>query len=279
MNSTTSRNVFDRPDLLESQTRLILSADTKPKRLARSAHRSAVTVFARDRSNSAASISVIREVDDDLLDEHSHDEDDSLHPASIRTKEINYDSDIEPDEEPIRDFSSRGVYLDQCRRYGVIPSSYFLQKLENQTLDLRYSALKPIQIKVMIPALKINTHITKLDFRANGLGSNGVIYIAELVKENEYLVELNLADNDIGLQGKVEIFSSKSMFYNNQNEQHSPLTRSIKFNEKFRRMMTDDIHQDFFFHRLSKFRCSHWEKNSFFSLSIIEKNFVSLKIH
>ncbi|CAF4878805.1 unnamed protein product, partial [Rotaria sp. Silwood1] len=39
--SSTTHNLFDRPELLENQTRLILSADTKPKRLNRSATRSA----------------------------------------------------------------------------------------------------------------------------------------------------------------------------------------------------------------------------------------------
>ncbi len=53
----------------------------------------------------------------------------------------------------------------------------------------------------MIPSLKINRNITKLDLRDNGLGSCGAVYIAKLIKYNEYIIELNLADNDIGLQG------------------------------------------------------------------------------
>jgi hypothetical protein len=33
------------------------------------------------------------------------------------------------------------------------------------------------------------------------LGSRGAVYIAQLIKDNEYITELNLANNDIGLQG------------------------------------------------------------------------------
>jgi Ran GTPase-activating protein (RanGAP) involved in mRNA processing and transport len=53
----------------------------------------------------------------------------------------------------------------------------------------------------MVPSLKINTIVTKLDLRDNGLESRGAVYIAQLIKDNEYITELNLANNDIGLQG------------------------------------------------------------------------------
>jgi Ran GTPase-activating protein (RanGAP) involved in mRNA processing and transport len=53
----------------------------------------------------------------------------------------------------------------------------------------------------MVPSLKVNTYVTKLDLRDNGLESGGAVYIAQLLKENEYITELNLANNDIGLQG------------------------------------------------------------------------------
>ena len=202
--SSTTHGLFDRPELLDSQTRLILSADGKPRRLIRSAARSAGLLAARDRSNSVASTSAIQEVDDDPLDEPI-DDDDPARQAPTTRKEVNYDTDIEQDQESSRDYSCKGLYLDQCRRHGVIPSSYFLQHLENETLCIRYCGLKPINIKVMVPSLKINTIITKLDLRDNGLGSRGAVYIAQLLKENEYIIELNLADNDIGLQGTERV--------------------------------------------------------------------------
>jgi hypothetical protein len=202
--SSTTHHLFDRPDLLDNQTRLILSADTKPKRLIRSATRSAGITGARDRSDSVASASVIDEIDDDLLDENAdinNDEDSPKRQTSIIPNDINYDTDIEQEQEPTKDYSTKGLYLEQCRRHGVIPSTHFLRHIDNETLTVRYCGLKPVNIKVMVPSLKINTIVTKLDLRDNGLESRGAVYIAQLIKDNEYITELNLANNDIGLQG------------------------------------------------------------------------------
>jgi hypothetical protein len=202
--SSTTHHLFDRPDLLDNQTRLILYSDTKPKRLIRSATRSAGITGARDRSDSVASASVIDEIDDDLLDENAdinNDEDSPKRQTSIIPNDINYDTDIEQEQEPTKDYSTKGLYLDQCRRHGVIPSTHFLRHIDNETLTVRYCGLKPVNIKVMVPSLKINTIVTKLDLRDNGLESRGAVYIAQLIKDNEYITELNLANNDIGLQG------------------------------------------------------------------------------
>ena len=199
--SSTTRNLFDRPELLDNQTRLILSADAKPRRLVRSATRSAGIAGGRDRSESAASTSIIQESDDDdhLVDENEDDY--SIQQTSIITNDVNYDTDIEQEQEPSKDYSSKGLYLDQCRRHGVIPSTHFLRHIDNETLTIRYCGLKPVNIKVMVPSLKINTNITKFDLQDNGLGSRGAVYIAQMIKDNEYIIELNLANNDIGLQG------------------------------------------------------------------------------
>jgi hypothetical protein len=207
--SSTTRHLFDRPDLLDNQTRLILSADAKPRRLIRSATRSAGLGGIRDRSDSGVSASIIQESDDDLIDEN--DDDYSIQQKSILKNDINYDTDIEQEKEPSKDYSCKGLYLDQCRRHGVIPSTHFLRHIDNETLTIRYCGLKPINIKVMVPALKINTNITKLDLRDNGLGSRGAVYISQLIKDNEYITELNLANNDIGLQG-MNIEKKKRFF-------------------------------------------------------------------
>jgi hypothetical protein len=208
--SSTTRHLFDRPDLLDNQTRLILSADVKPKRLIRSATRSAGQGGIRDRSDSGVSASVIQESDDELLDEN--DDDYSIRQTLILKNDINYDTDIEQEKEPSKDYSCKGLYLDQCRRHGVIPSTHFLRHIDNETLTIRYCGLKPINIKVMVPSLKINTNITKLDLRDNGLASRGAVYISQLIKDNEYITELNLANNDIGLQG-MNIDKKKKFFF------------------------------------------------------------------
>jgi hypothetical protein len=195
--SSTTPNLFERPELVGNQTRLILSAHSKPKQLFRSLTYSAGIPGTHDGSISAITTSTTHETDDD-----DGDDDYSIEQASILSNDANYNTDIEEEQELMKDQSCKGLYLDQCRRHGVIPSTYFLRHIDNETsLTIRYCGLKPINIKVMIPSLKINRNITKLDLRDNGLGSCGAVYIAKLIKHNEYIIELNLANNDIGLQG------------------------------------------------------------------------------
>ena len=213
--SSSTRNLFDRPELLENQTRLILSADAKPKRLTRSVTRSAGVSGGLERSDSATSASI--EIDDNVLDENSetNNEDDyTIRQRAIIQNDVNYDTDIEQELESTKDYSCRGLYLDQCHRHGVIPSTYFLHYIDNETMEIRYCGLKPINIKVMVPSLKVNTTITKLDLRDNDLGSRGAIYIGQLIKDNEYIVELNLANNDIGLQGRIILKKIDELHFN-----------------------------------------------------------------
>jgi hypothetical protein len=195
----TTRNLFERPDLLDNQTRLILSADAKPKRLIRSATRSAGQPTINERSDSPTNESETQEAEEDLIDDN--DGGYLGRSTSVLPDETNYDTDIEQDQEPQSDYTCKGVYIEQSRRQGVIPSTDYLRHINQDALTIRYCGLKPINIKVMVPSLKINSTITKLDLRDNGLGSRGAVYISHLIKENEYIDELNLGNNDIGTQG------------------------------------------------------------------------------
>jgi len=206
----TTRNLFDRPDLLDDQTRLIISANSKSKRLNRSAVRSAGQNLLREHSDSVANTYFDQEIDDDLLDKNLqiiNNENYFTRQLSILSNETNYDTDIEQEEEPLRDRTCKGIYMDQCRRHGIIPATCFLRHIDKEALILRYCGLKPINIKVMVPSLKVNSTITKLDLRDNGLGSRGAIYIAHLIRENGYIDELNLGNNDIGTQGMNILFN------------------------------------------------------------------------
>ena len=196
-------NLFERPELLDNQTRLILSADAKPRWLNRSGAHSAGQHILRERSDSVGSESIIQQQGDDLLDENDgiNKENSPRQKISVAPEEVNYDTDIEQEPEAPRDYTCKKVYAEQCRRHGVIPSTYFLRQMDSDTIAIRYSALKPINIKVMVPSLKVNSTITKLDLQDNGIGSRGAVYISYLIKENEFIDELNLANNDIGIQG------------------------------------------------------------------------------
>jgi hypothetical protein len=95
--SSTTRNLFGRPELIDSQTRLILLADVKPRRLIRSATRSAGIAVARNRSDSATSASVILETENDLIDDNEDDY--SIRQTALITNDVNYDIDIEQEKD------------------------------------------------------------------------------------------------------------------------------------------------------------------------------------
>ncbi|CAF1250246.1 unnamed protein product, partial [Didymodactylos carnosus] len=155
-----------------------------------------------NRINSTSTTILEKDLDDELY----QDEDNvSVLDASEKTNDlqpvqVDYDSDIEHEQEPLRDFSCKGVYLEQCKKRAVIPSKHYLRNLNNESLIIRYYGMKPINVKAMVPSLKINTTVTKLDLRENCLGSLGAIHIAQLLKDAVYITELNLSNNDIGLQ-------------------------------------------------------------------------------
>ncbi|CAF1447680.1 unnamed protein product [Adineta ricciae] len=198
-----THNLFERPGLFDNQTRLILSADAKPKRLTRPTSALGRS-YSRERFDSNSSASDIEEIDEDIENRPSEDNTDEIYTErkpSGRHEEVNYDTDIEADPELPRDHSCRAVYIDQCRRHGVVPSTHFLRSIDNDNVTIRYCGLKPINIKVMVAPLKLNSTITRLDLRDNCLGSRGAIYITNLIKDNGYIDELNLGNNDIGIHG------------------------------------------------------------------------------
>ncbi|CAF0873057.1 unnamed protein product [Didymodactylos carnosus] len=146
----------------------------------------------------------------------SEDEDDDDHidePQCQQTStailpDESYDTDLDSDDDDEskkqKDFTSKGLYLTNCDKNTVIPSSSFLKLIDNElstSVDIRYSSIKPLDIKAMIPSLRMSTTITKLDLSGNGFGSLGAVYIAKLIKDSEYIIELNLSYNDIGLKG------------------------------------------------------------------------------
>ncbi|CAF3126453.1 unnamed protein product [Rotaria sp. Silwood2] len=133
--------------------------------------------------------------------------------STIRSDDL-YDSDLNSDNEDARQnhHTAKGLYFYNCKNQGVPSSSAFINILDSASscVEMRYAAMKPVDIKVMIPSLKISTTITKLDLAGNGFGSIGTTYLAKLIKDSEYIVELDLSYNDIGLTGRTFHFQITS---------------------------------------------------------------------
>jgi Ran GTPase-activating protein (RanGAP) involved in mRNA processing and transport len=51
----------------------------------------------------------------------------------------------------------------------------------------------------------MNQYITKLDLTSNGLGDEGVIYLAHILRDNVAIVDINLSQNFISIHGAREL--------------------------------------------------------------------------
>jgi hypothetical protein len=124
-----------------------------------------------------------------------------------------YESDLDSDDENERPHkrTTKSLYLSNCKKYGVLPSSTLMNIIEtsSSSVVIRFSAMKPLDVKVMVLSLKMSTTVTKLDLGGNGFGSKGAIYLAKFIENSESILELNLSDNDIGKTGSV---SRKGLF-------------------------------------------------------------------
>jgi Ran GTPase-activating protein (RanGAP) involved in mRNA processing and transport len=51
----------------------------------------------------------------------------------------------------------------------------------------------------------MNQYITKLDLASNGLGDEGVFYLSHILRDNVAIVDINLSQNFIGIDGAREL--------------------------------------------------------------------------
>jgi hypothetical protein len=64
------------------------------------------------------------------------------------------------EEEKARDFTCEAIYLEQCRKQKIIPASYFLRHINDQTLTLKHHGLgapgiRPVSAALMVLQIKI----------------------------------------------------------------------------------------------------------------------------
>ena len=98
-------------------------------------------------------------------------------------------------------FSTLLESISECRRGG----SFFhlrMARVSGSFLKLQTLALYgKADIGLLAEALKVNSTLTELNLRANRIGDQVATGLAEALKENSTLTKLNLCFNDIGHQG------------------------------------------------------------------------------
>ncbi len=113
-----------------------------------------------------------------------------------------------------------GTYKRFCETEKIVPVKQYLDKYKQKELSLRFYGLGPKGMRAFISSLtvflinkkkrnlvfvKMNQYITKLDLASNGLGDQGVIYLAHILRDNVTLDDINLSQNFIGIDGAKEL--------------------------------------------------------------------------
>uniref|UniRef100_A0A8C0W753 Leucine-rich repeat-containing protein 74A n=1 Tax=Castor canadensis TaxID=51338 RepID=A0A8C0W753_CASCN len=110
------------------------------------------------------------------------------------------DLEIE-DTEKFFTTGQRELYLEACKVVGVVPASYFIRNMEESCMNLNHHGLGPKGTKAIAIALVPNTAIIKLELEDNCIMEEGVLSLVEMLHENYYLQELNISNNELGLEG------------------------------------------------------------------------------
>ncbi|XP_004699104.2 leucine-rich repeat-containing protein 74A [Echinops telfairi] len=93
------------------------------------------------------------------------------------------------------------LYLEACKLVGVVPVSYFIRNMEETYMNLSHHGLGPKGTKAIAIALVSNTSIICLELEDNCMMEEGVTSLVQMLTENYYIQELNISENNLGLEG------------------------------------------------------------------------------
>jgi len=99
------------------------------------------------------------------------------------------------------------VYLDACARLNITQNANFRSALErgSETVDLRNNSIGDEGAIALAEALKSNRTITNVNLGWNSIGIKGAIALAEALKVNKTIKEINLWHNSIGDEGALAL--------------------------------------------------------------------------
>ncbi|XP_062604617.1 leucine-rich repeat-containing protein 74B-like, partial [Saccostrea cucullata] len=84
-------------------------------------------------------------------------------------------------------------YRSLCEELGVIPCNAFVRQLSKQNANLSYNQLLPIDFRAISIILINNACITSLNVSNNNLGTEGVVYLADVITENVFIEKLEMS--------------------------------------------------------------------------------------
>ncbi|CAL1538553.1 unnamed protein product [Lymnaea stagnalis] len=111
-----------------------------------------------------------------------------------------YDTDLENEEEEEDDFVI-SYYKTVCDELGIAPIDYFLRRIRNPNIRMRYRGLSLEATRAIALALKDSITLERLDLCGNWIGSEGATYMARMLEENDYVTDVTLSENKFGSIG------------------------------------------------------------------------------
>ncbi|XP_077986953.1 uncharacterized protein LOC144441264 [Glandiceps talaboti] len=128
-----------------------------------------------------------------------------------KVTDADYDTDLEedfpPDPEREYDPSGTNIYLEQCRKEGVIPISYVIRHLRDPVMRMRHHYLGYKQTKPLARAMTDNPFVEDLDLVDNHLEEGGAVALATMLRENANITKLDISENFIYSRGAAAMFS------------------------------------------------------------------------
>lgn len=118
---------------------------------------------------------------------------------------VDWEGTGELDDNSRNKYDESFVYLDICKRLGIIPVSYFLRNITFSEINLKHHGLGSRGTKAICMCLTSNSTVTTLNLSDNGLGAAGGVAVADMLKDNCYISELDLSFNKIGNTGVIAL--------------------------------------------------------------------------
>lgn len=134
---------------------------------------------------------------------------DSSHGYDRKADE-DYDTDLECEEDNVKSYveEQRDKYVSRCKKLGIPPVTTVLNGLTGNKLKLSHQGLGSFGMRALVPVLKTNTCITKLDLRDNNFDEEAVRLVAKTLTENFYINDLDISMNNLNNPGLEEFLAS-----------------------------------------------------------------------
>ncbi|XP_060064844.1 leucine-rich repeat-containing protein 74A-like [Ylistrum balloti] len=118
------------------------------------------------------------------------------------------DSDIGEEGSKSWDYDPKKHYKCLCGTLGVVPCSAFLRQMDSTTMNLSHSYISERDIRIMSHFLMNNTTILRLDVSGNDVGLKGSLSLADAIRENVFITDINLTSTNLEATGIHALISA-----------------------------------------------------------------------